>query len=216
MMKQELGTSDPKHVHTLGLPNHESSGWCQIPPSSRLSSVLLASVKYLASSHPNPSCFSIINRKRKTAEDICKCSMFLTDWLGFWTAFSSTSWVMSGGSMHASEEFSKQARWCLSALFSFCFWYEMELREFHFRCCWELWVSDFHKEKPSVQSSGPRRTLILWSPATSWFPKSRCSSSKRFPGPQLVANEGGALKPLPGPPALWWLLPALLSGGRKP
>lgn len=86
-MKQELETSDPKHVHTLELPNQESSGWCQIPPSSRLSSVLLASVKYLASSHPNPSCFSIINRKRKTAEDICKCSMFLTDWLGFWTAF---------------------------------------------------------------------------------------------------------------------------------
>lgn len=144
----------------------------------------------VAWSHPNWSYFSIINRKRKTVEDKSKASMFLTDWLGFGTAFSSTIWVMSGVSKQVSEEFSKQARWYFCALFSFCCCCETELWEFHFRWCWELWVSGFQEKLPD-QSSRPRNILILWSPVTPWFPKSRSSSALRLPGPQHVSNEGG-------------------------
>lgn len=82
------GTSDPEHDRSLGPPNHGLGSVSSV--LLLLTSTPLAPVNYLTLSNPDRPCFSIINRKIKTAEDKCKCRMFLTDRLKVETAFSGT------------------------------------------------------------------------------------------------------------------------------
>lgn len=112
---------------------------------------------------------------------------------------------MSGGSKHVTGEFLRMATQWFSALFSLLLQEMLSI----------MGNQVFTRKSPELGAQGPEGHSFSKVQLPLGSLKSY-AALQRFPGALLVSKKGGAVKSPPGPSAPWQLLPALLSGGRKP